>query len=638
MEQDFSGQNLQGRKQKFKGLDLTDANFSYADIRGVDFTGAILREANFSHAIAGLTSNVRIYLVILSFLGLLILGFLAAVSGAYTIERITTNFLDWKIQVGFAAGISLILFAIFSVISFREGFIAAVIFLITAIVIASVLSVGFARAEVILKEAKMLAEIISAIAAQFAAVSAVACIATLPEVILTVVLSKNLAIAITILGLISAFFIGVSAAISAQGFAGGFVTGAIVLLGGGISFCFYRQILGGDRQQELVKTIAIYLCAWQGTSFQNADLADADFSEAILNNTNFQNAHLIRTCWQRVKYIQFANLKNTYLKNLEIRNLLVTGVGENKNFDAWDLRELNLSGANFKNASLIGTNFYQSNLRKVSFFGAKLVHGQFEGADLTGATLTGACIENWLVTRSTKLQAIDCKYIFLKYIDGDKRDQIPPYNEFEEGEFILFIRSILDTIDLYHEREINPIVAVSVLKSLSDKYQQTFDIVGCFRKDNGAIVLQLKTSDWSDREQLKEDYYSRYSQGLSLFMQDPKAYLQPDLKQSELKALVRKLNNALENLKQLPNNKTHLTQNITIENSQVYGDVNVIQGDNNHLLMTRTKLEEKLIDAIAKVEAMLSNTELPPSTKQEMVQILKEAQNYLLIEEESRDK
>lgn len=36
---DFSGQNLRGRN--FKGRkDLADANFSYADIRGANFTNA----------------------------------------------------------------------------------------------------------------------------------------------------------------------------------------------------------------------------------------------------------------------------------------------------------------------------------------------------------------------------------------------------------------------------------------------------------------------------------------------------------------------------------------------------------------------------------------------------------------------
>lgn len=635
MEQDFSDRTLQGRD--FKNLDLTGANFSNADIRGANFTGAILRNANFSRAIAGLQPFYRNYLVILAFCVLVALGFIAAASGAYAVERLTSDILNDKFQHLLAGSIALIIVTIFAIISLKEGPIAAVVFLIAIIVIAVVFSVGFARAEVLLKEAKMVSEIIAIAVSEVAAIGAVSWIATIPEVLLAIVLSKRLARVIAICGLIGAFLVGVVAALFDEGLAGALVAGAIAIFGGIFSLLISQRVLAGDRQHDLIKTIAIHLSIWRGTNFKNADLTDANFTESSLKNTNFQEAILVRTFWHRAKYLKFAAVQNTYLRKTEIQKLLVTGTGENCCFDRQNFRGFNLSGANLKNASFIGVDFYQANLRSANLFGAKLIRSQFEQADLTGATLTGTCIEDWLVTRSTKLYKIECKYVFLKYIDGDKRDLIPRSGEFKDGDFILYIRSVLDTLDLYHEREINPKVAIAVLKTLSEDYQETFNIVGVERKDNDAIVLKLKTSELCDRDKIQEEYYHRYDKFLTISMQDPNRLILP-----ALNGLIKQLNEALEKLRQTPNNITYIIQEFnntgifqTIENSQIQGDINLLQGDNNQLAVNKKfHIDQELISQLSEIKNSILNLELPQDTKQELLNSLQQYQNHLLKIEE----
>ncbi|MHC5863090.1 pentapeptide repeat-containing protein, partial [Nostoc sp.] len=71
-----------------------------------------------------------------------------------------------------------------------------------------------------------------------------------------------------------------------------------------------------------------------------------------------------------------------------------------------DLRGLNFSGFNLVNANFSGSDIYQCSFRKANMTGALFVKTRIENTDLTGITLTGACIEDWVVTKTTKLQEL----------------------------------------------------------------------------------------------------------------------------------------------------------------------------------------------------------------------------------------
>ena len=106
-----------------------------------------------------------------------------------------------------------------------------------------------------------------------------------------------------------------------------------------------------DSRDPWIRTIAIAFASIGGTSFRGADLTNADFTGATLKSTDFRDFYnnstkLIRTCWQQVKKLNSVRLGKTYLMNTQVRQLLITGQGQNKNFDRLDLRDVNLHGSN----------------------------------------------------------------------------------------------------------------------------------------------------------------------------------------------------------------------------------------------------------------------------------------------------
>ncbi|MEH1774252.1 pentapeptide repeat-containing protein [Nostoc sp.] len=139
-----------------------------------------------------------------------------------------------------------------------------------------------------------------------------------------------------------------------------------------------------------------------GTSFGKANLTNANFTAATLKNTNFGYANVTNACWFQAKKLDRARVSATYLEKPQIRKLVITGQGQNKNFHRQNLRGVNLQKANLADASFINADLSEANLQDADLSRAKLKQTQLDGTDLTGATLTGAFIEDWLTSCTKK--------------------------------------------------------------------------------------------------------------------------------------------------------------------------------------------------------------------------------------------
>lgn len=93
---------------------------------------------------------------------------------------------------------------------------------------------------------------------------------------------------------------------------------------------------------------------------------------------------------------------------------------------------------------------------------------------------------------------------------------MPPRGKFKKGGFVTFVKYILDTVELYHEKDINPRLALTVLQKMSRDYDEPFDIVALGKRGE-KVFIQVKVSENIIRENFKEDYYSRYDTDLKLW-------------------------------------------------------------------------------------------------------------------------
>lgn len=206
------------------------------------------------------------------------------------------------------------------------------------------------------------------------------------------------------------------------------------------------------------------------------------------------------------------------------------------------------------------------------------------------------------------------------------------------------------TLDLYHERDINPTVAVIILKSLSEEYQEPLQVVGLEKRGNG-IILKLKTSEWVNQEQLKEEYYTRYSQTLTLSMQDPNKIL-PQYEVVETIPVLSKITEAVEEFKKRPttsienlsneglfvtgvvegsiymHHNSGISQNVT--NSTVNGGVQAAKGNHNQQTIkthvaapTEKQLNQaEVVELLAQIEQLIGNAELPEADKEKSLRYL----------------
>jgi len=654
MPQHFSGSNLRGRSFKgqdliganfsnakiqgaiFTNANLSGANFSNAKIQGAIFTNANLSEADFSHVEGGLPDRWIISTEILLFLASVVLGAVVGVFGIFAGILLSPLYIT-----GYSFLPSILILSICFLLSFatiRYGLeTPLVIFLPILVFLLFSTFLGFdtfrgtlavAGASTFAVVGCILGSLVFAVAGIFRTSLAVASAIISFFIAIFVIWGATVAASLDLSNLV--FF---KAASDAKFVAN---VGAILVLA--LGFYIARQALAKDEKYALIRKLSIFLTAIGGTNFYKANLTDANFTYAKLKNTNLTDAILTRTYWFNAK-LDFARIGESYLSRPKVQQLVVSGEGANENFDRQDFRDTNLSGFNLEKASFIDADFYQADLRLAILLNAKLVRTNFERADLRGARLTGSCIQDWIITKGTKLDGVVCGYVFLKWVNEAQCDQMPNRVEepFKEGGFVLFLNYILDTIDIYHNRDINPRLALTLLRKMSRDYNEPLDIVAVGKRGD-RVFIKVKLSKNTEQEIFKEDYSSRYYEGLKILSTSYNQLPSVDeLVENKLAEITSDQTNEVSSI-----NVTHIEYvniqdiivkgKLTVENMEPKGDIytvnqpvgNVVIGRNaqsHNSNFVQPQCKRDLAEAAAEIQKLLKQLEQtnPTATESENI-------------------
>ena len=144
----------------------------------------------------------------------------------------------------------------------------------------------------------------------------------------------------------------------------------------------------------------------QNINFVKLDLVSADFQKSTLLNINFIESNLERSFFKNLvetKNVKFtgsnlhrsdfssANLTSVSFENADLIDAIFdNAILKNANFDGGKLWKTKLNNANLENSSFIESDnfeseFKKSNLKNVNFQSSRLSHVNFTGADLINA-------------------------------------------------------------------------------------------------------------------------------------------------------------------------------------------------------------------------------------------------------------
>ena len=194
-------------------------------------------------------------------------------------------------------------------------------------------------------------------------------------------------------------------------------------------------------------------------------------------------------------------------------------------------------------ASFIGADLSEANLQDADLSRAKLVQTQLDSTDFTGATLTGAFIEDWNITVNTKLRGVRCDYIYLRLPTKENPDpHRKPDNRneiFEDGDFEDFIKPIFDTLDLYHNQNIDPRAISLAWKNLAENNPDAeLEIVAMEKRGTDKFLLRAKTAPETDKSQLSAEYFEEYNQLKAISEADKKLLAEKDNRIQKLENMV----------------------------------------------------------------------------------------------------
>lgn len=263
----------------------------------------------------------------------------------------------------------------------------------------------------------------------------------------------------------------------------------------------HAHFIGANLSRAFVRWADLSHAVMRGAHLWGTDLSGTTLKQADLSYAKFRGATM-----------RWADLTLARLNQANLRGATLSGATLCRSL----LRRADCSWSELRWADLRGADLYETDLRWANMRGTNLSHSSLNSAiaissDLTEAILTGACIENWKISNDTKLDEVDCAYIYLK---SSHQDRHPLSGNFIPDEFRNFVQKSLTTIDLIFVDGIDWLAFVAAFQSLSiDFNQEEINIQAIEKKNGGVFVVRLEVPLDSNREmiesQVKQYYHAQ---------------------------------------------------------------------------------------------------------------------------------
>jgi Pentapeptide repeats (8 copies) len=245
-----------------------------------------------------------------------------------------------------------------------------------------------------------------------------------------------------------------------------------------------------------------------GLSFSN--LADS-YPERDLKSVDLRGADLTE-----------ANLCGAYISGARLGELII----ESSNWHLaevliepyrYERREIptKLKGANLARACLDNVNLNNLDLSGANLTEASLIETQALGTDFKNATFTGACIQEWNINNTTKLEGVKSDYVYLKLDWSEERkyylsERRPSNGNFAPGEFTKLFQKAQETVDLIFNNGIDwDAFAYSFKKLEIENQGAQLDVQSIEKKGDGILVVRVAVSPDAD----KAEIHSKFIQG-----------------------------------------------------------------------------------------------------------------------------
>lgn len=288
---------------------------------------------------------------------------------------------------------------------------------------------------------------------------------------------------------------------------------------------------GIDITEALLREIELGFPDLSGADLQGMELAGSDFRGTNFSKANCQEINLVKADLRYANFEQ-ANLScaNLIGASLEQTNLTKSEL-QNADISMANIRfstfiRANLSGAKFFRVFLSGVDFIEaildeadfldanlgaSNFTKASLIGANLTATQALSCKFTGAKLTGAYIQDWNINSSTRLDNIDCKYVYIKISHNGEKERFPLIDNFAPGEFAKLIQKSLETVDLIFRNGIDwDAFAYSFKKVEVENQGAQLDVQSIEKKGDGVILVRVAVAPDADKAKIHSEFMQGY--------------------------------------------------------------------------------------------------------------------------------